>query len=255
MPDRNDTEENANTGEDNEAHKDSLMRKSLRWIWNHINNRAPAWQAICAIILTVFNILLYRVSDRATETSRASERAFVNFGGLQPGVRIVGEDRKAWVGYEIVVFWVNSGSTPAKSIAIQGDVQAWRTDLPAGFAFSENKTNSPAVIGPKASYGINVMVSKTDLLDAWHANAHIFYWGSVLYKDSFQGDPDRLSEFCAEMTHVTLSTSTPQPAPVQPALLTDPDILATFQWQACREHNCYDEDCQDYSSKVKTMRK
>lgn len=194
-----------------------------------------------------------------SEGLQSVQRAFVNFGGLQIGVKIVGlPDGKTWQGNEIAVGWTNSGNTPAKSIAIRGFIQAWRTDLPEGFAFPENKVNTPAVIGPKANYSDNDTVSKTDLMDAWHGNTHIFLWGSLLYKDVFQGDPDRLSEFCVELTHITLTPAATPPAPAtgQPAapVAAEPDNLVGFQWQACKEHNCYDEDCKDYSSKVKLMR-
>jgi len=242
------------------------VTKYFKWLWNNcVVGKASEWQALCAVVLCVFTFLLYRVSDRATETSRASERAFINFGGPVMGVRLVGPDGK-WSGQEIALMWANAGNTPAKAVVMQQNTQTWRSDLPTGYAFPETRANSLAVIGPKANYGTLVNVSKVDLTDAWQGQSRIFFWGTVLYQDTFPGDADRLSEFCVEMTHVSLNTlvpltptppSTPAsnsvPQPVQP-VQTVPDTLTGFQWQACREHNCYDEDCKDYKAKIKEMR-
>ena len=233
------------------------MSKVLSWIWNNcIKDKASAWQAICAVLLTVFTFLLYRVSDRATETSRASERAFVNFGQLTMGVRLIAPDGKTWNGQEFALNWINSGNTPAKGIVIETNAQAFRSDLPLGYPFPENKATSLAVIGPKGAYGTLAQISTTDIMDSWSNKSRIFFWGSLVYNDTFSGDPDRLSEFCVEMTHITLAPSQnpASPTPPGPAVAAPPDAVVGFQWQACREHNCYDEDCKDYSIKVKQMR-
>jgi hypothetical protein len=240
------------------------VRNALRWVWdNLINGKAAGWEAGCTVILCIFTFLLYRVSNRATETSRATERAFLNFSALGSGVKLVAPDSKTWIGQEFLLNWLNTGNTPAKGIVIQDHVEALHSDLPIGYPFPETKTPSLAVIGPKGSYATLARVTNIDLLDAWQAKSRIFFWGSVVYRDTFPGDPDRLSEFCVEMTHVAFGTSLPgnqNPAtPKSIALSTPvapstPDTLAGFQWQACREHNCYDEDCKDYSAKIKEMR-
>src|SRR3989442_4795247 len=114
MPTSNDTAEKTDSPEDEEASEEKYMRKWAQWIWdNCIKNKASAWQAICAVVLTIFNILLYKVSDRATETSRASERAFLNFSHPGLGVKLIAPD-KTWTGQEVSLNWVNSGNTPAK---------------------------------------------------------------------------------------------------------------------------------------------
>lgn len=112
MPDPDDIEVEENAGKEGSSGQDGATRETLKWIWNHINDRASPWQAIFAGILTLFTFLLYRVSDRATETSRATERAFVSFAGLQTGVKLAGPDN-TWLGQEVALGWVNSGNTPA----------------------------------------------------------------------------------------------------------------------------------------------
>jgi hypothetical protein len=256
------------------ARKEKFMGQFLQWLWDHcFKNKAPVWQAICAVILSVFTILLYRVSDRATETSRASERAFLNFSQLGLGVQLNTPNSKDWAGQEFSLNWINSGNTPASDVFIQANAQAWRSDLPLDYDFPENKENTLGVIGPKSSYGTLAHVSKVDLMDAWIANSRIFFWGSVVYKDIFPDDPSRLSEFCVEMTHVTFAAAPPSGAPPVankaapkksstppsiPPANTEPTALPAvvggvigFQWQACREHNCYDQGCKDYSQRVK----
>jgi len=180
------------------------------------------------------------------------------------GVNLTGQDFQTWIGQEFSLNWINSGNTPASSIVIQTNVQAWRSDLPSNYDFPENKQNALAVIGPKGTYGTLARVSKEDLMDAWQAKSRLFFWGSVVYKDIFPKDPDRLSEFCVEMTHITFPSPTsgtkqtapkaiPQPTtePITPPITGG---VIAFQWQACHQHNCYDQDCADYSDRVKNAR-
>ncbi len=214
-------------------------------MWKLFDNKAGMWTAIFTGFLVLFTYLLYRVADRQDETARANERAFLSLSGPLLGPRFNSPSGE-WIGQEISLNWNNSGSTPAKDAVIQSNVEAWPTDLPTGFAFPETKDSRVnTVVGPKAMYGTLAHVSKTDLVAAWQNKSRLFFWGSVVYKDIFPGDPDRLTEFCIEMTHITVNGKD----------ITDPNAaLIGFQWQACRAHNCYDEDCKDFDGKVKELR-
>ena len=68
----------------------------------------------------------------------------------------------------------------------------------------------------------------------------LFVWGWTTYRDVFWRTPTRLSEFCTEISNVTGG-------------LSDPATANSINWQtnACRTHNCYDEDCVDYQGKTK----
>jgi hypothetical protein len=191
---------------------------------------------------------------------------------LGPGAQLHAPNSTDWAGQEFSLNWINSGNTPASDVFIQANVQAWRSDLPLNYDFPENKENTLGVIGPKNTYGTLARVSKVDLMDSWVANSRIFFWGSVVYKDIFPEDPSRLSEFCVEMTHVTFAAAPPPaqsatdkaPPKKSPISATIPPAnteptgpravvggVVAFQWQACREHNCYDQGCKDYYQRVK----
>jgi len=234
-----------------------------KWFDILFKNKAGMWTAIFTGILSIFTFFLWNVAQSTDETSRSSQRAFLNFSQLGLGVNLTGPDFKAWVGQEFSLNWVNSGNTPASSIVIQANVQAWRSGLPVDYNFPENRYNTLAAIGPKGIYGTLTRVSKEDLMDTWQAKSHLFFWGSVVYKDIFPKDPDRLSEFCVEMTHVTFASPTvnqtpPQGGAVPPTtgqtLLPIGEGVVAFQWQACAEHNCYDQECKDYSERVRSAR-
>jgi hypothetical protein len=224
-------------------------------------NRAGMWTAIFTGVLSIFTYFLWNVAKSTDEASRASERAFINFGQLSVGVNLT-TPNQTWVGQEFALNFINNGNTPASSVVITTSVQAWRTQLPNGYGFPEEKAPALAVIGPKSIYGTLTRVSKDDIMDAWQAKSHLFFWGSVVYKDIFPNDPDRLSEFCIEMTHITFArpaAAPPNPkAPVTSSNVDQPPAISggviAFQWQACPEHNCYDQDCKDYSARVKNAR-
>lgn len=70
----------------------------------------------------------------------------------------------------------------------------------------------------------------------------LYVWGWASYNDVFKGTPGHLSEFCDELTDVTISS--------EDASLSS----AQFNWKLllCRNHNCYDNECSDYAERLKT---
>lgn len=69
------------------------------------------------------------------------------------------------------------------------------------------------------------------LQEALHSKGRYSGDGSrASYNDTFDRTPRRLSEFCAELVNVSIK---------------GPEV--GWQTVACRAHNCYDEDCPDYS--------
>jgi hypothetical protein len=94
----------------------------LKEVWSvAFKGRSAAWTAIFTGVLTLFTLKMYQVSRITSETSRASERAFLSFSGAGLGARIIGADG-VWTHYEISLNWSNSGSTPAKSGVIQNNI-------------------------------------------------------------------------------------------------------------------------------------
>jgi hypothetical protein len=220
------------------------------------------WTAIFTGVLSVLTVLTYQVTQISSETARATDRAFLNFAGPTLGVRLV-DPGGVWGGYEIGLNWNNSGNTPTRWAVIRANGQIWPGDLPAGFNFPLTQDRTVTVLGPKAVYGTTVTAPRNLWVQAWHG-ARFFVWGSVLYKDIFPKDPERLTEFCAEIYHITAGTPPQPPAPQGTrAILTPPPAtvniedpqtpIVGFQWKVCLEHSCYDGDCKDYADRRKDM--
>jgi hypothetical protein len=215
-------------------------------------NRAGMYTALFTGVLSLFTYLLWNVSRSTDETSRVSQRAFVNFNGLQVGVNLANNEQKEWVGQEFTLNWINSGNTPASRVDIRTKAQTWRSDLPADYDFPTEKIANSPTIGPKLVYGTNVQITKNDILDAWHGNSKLFFWGTVVYRDIFfPTDPDHVTEFCIQPVHIVFQT--PFPDFTKPITPNFAGVVA-MQWQECPQHNCYDDDCRDYHDRVKEAR-
>jgi hypothetical protein len=265
MTDNPQAQDGGNRGDSfGESNSPTPEKARVKWFNILFKNKAGMWTAVFTGVLSVFTLLLWNVAKSTDQTSRASERAYLSFVQLGLGVDLLGNDLRTWSGQEFLLNWLNSGNTPATGVVIETNAQAWRSSLPEGFDFPEikDKNKTVAAIGPKSSYGTTSDINKDDLMDAWAGKSRIFFWGSVVYKDVFPGDPDRLSEFCVEMTHVTFKQApeTNRPTPraggaAAPDQSVPPAIVGGvvgYQWQACREHNCYDQDCKDYFDRVQS---
>jgi hypothetical protein len=267
MPQKN--RKNENVDERYKAQEDSPQMPQK--VWDILfKNKSGVWTAIFTGLLTVFTFLLYRVSERSNETARtserafrSSERAFLSFNGPRVDSRENTPDGR-WTRQEFLLDWTNSGNTPAKAVVIQTGGQPFLGDLPTGFEFPLASPKTATVVGPKAHYATSVHISREMLEQSWKGQGvRLFIWGSVLYKDIFPTDPERLTDFCIELTHLALGV--PSSAPPEsrrpdqisaaPASFDNPNATLTgYQWQACKEHNCYDEDCKDYADRVRDLR-
>jgi len=223
------------------------------------SGRAALWTAVFTGILTIFTWKLYQVSRTTSDTSRASERAFLSFANFALGSRN-SNPAGQWISYQVGINWTNSGSTPVTAAVIQANGNIWPTDLPDGFGFPLLPEQTRTVFGPKASSTTSVDVPTIDWTQSWHGAGRLFIWGTAVYRDVFPEDPLRLTEFCDEIHHVTIGPSlTQNPAPPTttqaPLVIESPNaVVVAFQWQACRQHNCYDNDCGDYRERVAESR-
>jgi hypothetical protein len=257
-----DDEENKqeNLADEQKKRPKKLLERIKKWFPN-----AAVWTALFTGVLTLFTVFQYRVSRITSEIQRNSQRAFLSFSGPAVGARFVSppmpNNSAPWNGQEIAINWSNNGETPARNVVIHLGANGFFPDIPAQFDYPPISDSINAVIGPKSFYGTNMQVSKDEIIDVAHGKKRLFAWGTATYDDVFEKSPKRLSEFCVELTHLTFAPAStlPQPktnqiSPQNPATmdLEDPNIsLVGFQWQQCRAHNCYDEDCPDYKVATK----
>jgi hypothetical protein len=214
-------------------------------------DKAAYWTALFTAVLTFFTYKLVEVSTVTNDTARATQRAFISFAGISAGAGMVSNDRKAKISQEVLLNWTNSGTTPARNAVTNGNGDAWPSALPDGFNFPDLPTSAkqPITLGPKEISGIHAIIPINDFRTAWEGKSHLYVWGWIVYDDIFPGDPPRLTEFCAEMVQITI----PQDKTAADFAET-PNMPMGWNVTRCKEHNCYDTDCKDYSERVKTAR-
>ncbi len=212
--------------------------------------RAAAWAtAVFTLFLTVFTYLLvkvtremrdvnerlYQVNRQATESSVASQRAFLSIA-FSPRLEFVVANNKV-TGYKVHTGWANSG-TPTQAAIAQFNVAEWPDRPGRGLDFAQlpQAERQEYVVGPKASWEVTTVPPSFDMVASLTSGKHLFAWGWVAYRDIFAGSPPRLSEFCFEFTNPKYS------GPDH----TSPATGFSLDSPPCQTHNCYDERCEDY---------
>lgn len=220
----------------------------LTRIWNFLfRGKAAAWTALFTGVLTVFTYKLYQVANAANETSREGQRAFVSFSGITPLANLTDPTRATRLGLEVQVKWSNSGTTPAQDALGAASAQLWASELPDGFDFKDlpGVKGQTLAIGPKGEGALSMQLPVNLLASQRAGTSRLYVWGWAVYKDIFSDDPDRLNEFCTEVTHVAIPAD---------KTMEDPNANVGWALAQCNRHNCYDEDCPDYSERVKEAR-
>jgi len=237
------SEENAGEVTDSRAADDSPRPNEPNWIWQtFFANRAPAWTAVATIALGVFSFLLWKVNDRANETSIDSQRAFINFTGP-----LYVQDIQNNVVKGTNVYWgmSNSGTTPANAVVFEWNLSLGQSvpDKPIDFDSLSQNEREHLVLGPKANYQMKpVYISLDDWEKVVDGKEHLFFWGWAVYRDVFTDTPPRVSEFCTDITSAAwVSPKIPHSSLKNGIKTVNP---------SCPTHNCYDENCEDYRRRI-----
>ncbi len=246
MPNAHDERNEANSRR-NSQEKPNNMRQ---WIWNtFFKDRSAAWTAIFTGVLVFFTYKLYQVTDRADDTTRATQRAFVSFSGIAAGVSLVSPDSKTKTAQEILVNWTNSGNTPARNAMTKANGNAWPGpgELPQGYDFPDSTPGSkqPITLGPRETSGIRAVVPIEYFRTAREGKSRLYIWGWIVYDDVFSSDLSHLTEFCTEMIHIAIPSDKD---------IADPNAPLAWITGSCKEGNCTDQDCKDYSTRIKEAR-
>ena len=206
-----------------------LKRKSEGW-----------WTAASTVVLAcftgvlvVFTALLYCVGEKADETAKVSQRAYVNCKKISPGTKLLSPDGKRATKIQYVLECENGGQTPTKSaiMSISSEEAPQQT------------VTSSVVLGARST-----ILAPGDIpierIKEVNQGKHIRFFGWATYHDRFNGTPMRLTEFCLEIARVQGTTED----------LSDPGGNVSFFSTACQDQthpNCYDEDCADYGERTK----
>src|ERR1700688_1459739 len=200
MPNTKDGAQIENAGE-GESDKEP---NGMGWIWRtFFVNRAVAWTALSTVVLGIFSGLLWRVNDKANETSIATQRPFVNFSG--PGFAKIINGKKL-KGVNVFYVMQNSGTTPARTGVSEWNLSLGPTIPQKGLDFDKlpQSERLSIVLGPKANFQMTpIGISVEDLEAVGEGKKHLFFWGWTTYRDIFSGTPERLSEFCTDIVSIT----------------------------------------------------
>lgn len=194
------TDKAATTGASEDA-KENDRSMDIHALYDRLFARkAGAWTAIFTFVLAIFSYLLWQVSRDANNTATATQAASLSSAG--PGmVKIPNADGKTLKGYQIVVGWVNNGTTPTKTAVMQSNVSIGHIVPSKDLDFNtlQQSPSLTAVLGPHAGLQMTPnFVLMEDFEDVQQGRKHMFFWGWVTYKDVFSDTP-RLSEYCLDV--------------------------------------------------------
>lgn len=203
-------------------------------------------------VVALFQWCAMRQANKISRDSLESvQRAFVTFQALN-GERLTeptpNSDLK-WIEFKIR--WENSGNTPALNVVQRFWVQEIKREP------TEAEFVGPNPLPPEAS--TNPIGPKAPLESAsqWFPEKDFIvpipnrppgerreaavdtptaFWGWVIYRDVFNETPVRLTEFCDQLTRITIPDN--------------PNSDLSMNFQRCKEHNCEDSYCPDYKSLV-----
>jgi hypothetical protein len=205
-------------------------------------NKAGAWTAVFTCVLAIFSYLLWQVSQDADRTSVATQAASVS--SLGPGIaKIPNPDGKTLKGYNIFFTWINNGTTPTRTATLSANIYTGVATATKDLDFSQLPQDRvvTAVLGPKAGIQMSPgFISVQDLEDVQDGRRHMFFWGWTVYRDIFSSTP-RLSEYCFNVEGAIWTKAKHDDVSGDVQLISNP----------CGVHFCFNEECEDYTTRTK----
>ncbi len=102
--------------------------------------------------------------------------------------------------------WVNSGSTPTKTITTHTNWQAQPNAITRDFSFPDiwNKgdphIDQSVFVAPHGNTGNDVgPIDGAYIKAVQQHKMHLYFWGHAKYRDIFDDSPDHLTRFCVEL--------------------------------------------------------
>jgi hypothetical protein len=224
---------------------------------NGTKDDTPPWKkiaersiAVATVGLLVINIFVFCATKKAADAARDSantageslhsvERAYMVFRT----VNIIGGTENRPTGelrfWNIYGIWENVGATTARHVYQHIGSQAIpnepdeKTFFGAGF----NPGYRSIYIGPKSVQPTGAVRKPFDFVPTEQTprTEGRFVWGWIAYKDVFPNTPIHVTEFCQGLDSVILN---PDKSP------------KGFNFTPCQNHNCTDEDCENYKAVV-----
>ena len=198
--------------------------------WTYVSYSKKQWQEM-------------QTSNQTSRESLVSvQRAFVfdSTLGILPRFDQQSKEIPTW---DIQFNWENSGATPARTVLSHLSWEFRDAPPPVNFDFPDRwvvgqpHDDSPTFIAPKARIGApGLSVPRYVLVSLQRGIGHFYYWGWVKYLDAFS--QRHITEVCAELIPTSKNTDLSNGVP--------------FRFDNCanHKHNCADQDCEDYKTKI-----
>jgi hypothetical protein len=221
----------------------SDTRKDNTPLWKKILEWGALLTAIGLLVVNIFQMMA--TQDAVTKAGEANnltrrslesvQRAFIISHGIKKKMIVVkntsGNTTKS---FEFTTQWENAGNTPAVGVIMAFGVVEKIDELtePEFMATRIDRAvlkAASSAIGPKSTVDSGVARQLEDFPDVPR-----FFWGWLVYRDTFPNTEPHVTEFCLKTTKIQ---------PHQP-----PDGDYTFDATVCSHHNCVDEFCEDYTA-------
>ena len=202
-----------------------------------------------SIVYTVYAKKQWRVmreSNRINHEALTSvQRAFVTYqtAKMQRMKRNLAKNAPHY--WEISAIIENSGTTPAISVITSFQAKSGLSVEPNEELFKGNgkDMSPPGTVGSKVLEDVGPIstpeaaIFGRDFADNFsnvtitNFDPRTFLWGWIVYKDVFHDTAPHLTEYCRQIGQVSVIRD-----------LSHPDPQVTFNWHACRDHNCTEHD-------------
>jgi hypothetical protein len=166
------------------------------------------------------------------------QRAFITPKSLHQ-VRVFRHNEKNVDSWRFFMEWENSGSTPTRNARTRINYLRISTELPANFTFPDfgSDPTIPIVFGPKAVLSSTQLpIPTATMASVQQHRLHLYIWGWTAYNDVFRSTKLHVTEFCRELTEISGNLETGE--------------QISFLFSTCAQHNCIDEECNDYEQMV-----
>lgn len=178
----------------------------------------------------------------ADQTAQRQLRAYLSVGQIV----VIKVRDKSPAEWQLAVFWVNTGNTPAQNVRMWISVVTRTALLPALFNFNsfESETRPGGFIPPRGTIRSRAdqVFTDNDLIEIRDERAFMYLTGAIMYDDIFTETPKRMTRFCQRITFS---------GDISGSGIGGEGVEANWtphEWGNCADEECERQDRQSISS-------
>jgi hypothetical protein len=189
-----------------ELKKDREQRaadEESNWIFSWLLVLVGAGQAAVLLYTALVTSKTANAAKKSADALIAAERAYVFVKAIDA---IEMRDAKGnVVGWQSVVVWRNSGTTPTKDMTTFINWCPFDKPIDENFYFADSVDGTipypgHSFIGPKAEIHMPAFrIGTKDIVDLREGKKFLYIWGWAEYRDIFPGTEIHRTEFCSEV--------------------------------------------------------